>query len=154
MSQNSATGSPTATARTLTLSLPASWSLNQLLRASYHLRNQRREMLKAAILREMESQGYSITGRGKTRRVGSDWRPMRFLRADALIGSTKYRDNFELPASLKIEFDALQETGVIASDGPDCLERGIIAQCTGRGNFVRIRITELPKKPQQPLLDL
>jgi hypothetical protein len=145
--------------RTLTLELPASWSINQLIRASYHLRNSRREMLKAKILGQMEAHGYTTVttqekGAKKVRKVGPDWKPFRFLRADALIGSAKFRDNFELPASLKIEFDALQETGVIATDGPEALERGIVSQCSDRGNFVRIRLVELAAAPKQPQLDI
>lgn len=137
--------------RELTLALPASWSINQLIRASYHLRNARREMLKAKIGQQMVEQGYSYDK--KTKKVGK-WTPMRYARADALIGVSKLRDNFELPASLKIEFDALQEVGVLISDAPDALERGIISQRTGKGQFVRIRLLELARAPTQPPLDI
>lgn len=139
--------------RTLVLSLPATWSINQLIRASYHLRNQRREMLKAAICRQMAERYGCEYDEKKRKLIG--FRPLRFAIADALIGvPATLRDNFELPASLKIEFDALQECGVLENDGPRNLGRGIVAQRTGEGQWLRLRLRELSAAPEQPELDL
>lgn len=117
--------------RTLTLQLPEPWSLNQLLRTSYHNRNQRREMLKKEIARQLPPK----------------WRPMKYVIVDAHITLAKLRDDFELPACLKIELDAAQEVKAIVSDDPSHLKRGEVTQTVGSPRGVRLTLRELPHSP-------
>jgi hypothetical protein len=133
-------------ARTLILELPEPWSLNNLLRISYHNRNQRREMLKGLIWKQMEALGATWN---KSEKKLQGWTAIKFVRVDADLCLHALRDDLELPACLKIELDALQECGVIASDGPRNLERGAITQHTGSGRGVRIRLTELERAPER-----
>lgn len=119
--------------REIVISLPEPWSLNNLLRQSYHMRNQRREMLKSAIAAQMP--------RG--------WKPMKYVQVDAHLSLASLRDDFELPACLKIELDAAQEVALIDSDGPRALIRGSVTQSAGSARGVRLRFVELPKAPKR-----
>lgn len=115
--------------RQIVLKLPCPWSINDLLRARYDLRNKRRELLKKRI--------------SKLRPPG--WSPLKRFRVDALISVPgELRDPLELPASLKIEMDALQECGIIAGDGPKNVVVGDISQIRARPTGVLITLTELP----------
>lgn len=131
--------------RELILSLPEPWSLNNLIRMSYHMRNQRREMLKKRIDEQMREQ------------FGSEWKAswqfMKYVEVDAIFNLSAKRDRFELPAALKIEMDALQEIGVITSDGPQNLRPGVLRQNTGGARGVRIRLRELPRPIVEPELE-
>ena len=131
--------------RTLILTLPEPWSVNNLLRMSYHLRNQRREMLKKEIARQMEKNF------GKNWR--KEWPPLEYVRLDAIFTFRAKRDRLELPMCLKIEADALQEVGVIQSDGPSHLEPGKLKQLTRGARGVRLRLTELASPIVEPDLD-
>lgn len=115
--------------RTLTLRLPLPWSINELIRKSFHLRNTRRNLLMRRI----------------SRLTPDDWQPLRYYRVDAMIDLVELRDPLELPASLKIEMDALQECNVVVDDGPDFLVVGTIAQRKARPLGVTLTLTELAR---------
>lgn len=127
---------PSSDARTLTLRLPLPWSTNELLRARYDLRNRRRELLKSRIKKTISD---------------LSWVPLTHFRVDIVLNVTELRDEVELGANVKIEMDALQETNVIASDGPRAIRGGSLTQRRARPLGVTITLTEMdaaaPKEP-------
>ena len=137
--------------RQITISLPEPWSLNNLLRQSYHFRNSRREMLKKELLKHFQAYGWLIHEKKPLKHAltGEVWQPMKFVRVDAHLTLSALRDDFELPACLKIELDAAQEVKLIASDGPKNLVRGDVTQSTGTPRGVTIRFTELESAPER-----